>query len=139
VFGTLGVGAGFALGAKLVHPEAEVWVIWGDGSFGYGLAEYDTFVRHGVGVIGVIGCDASWMQIAREQVVVFEDSVGTDLQRTAYHKAVQGLGGEGFEIRAPDEMERALTAAKTAAKTGKPVVINVQIGKTDFRKGSISM
>lgn len=139
VFGTLGVGAGFALGAKLVHPEAEVWVIWGDGSFGYGLAEYDTFVRHGVGVIGVIGCDASWMQIAREQVEVFEDAVGTDLQRTAYHKAVQGLGGEGFEIRAPEEMERALTAAKLAAKAGKPVVINVQIGKTDFRKGSISM
>jgi thiamine pyrophosphate-dependent acetolactate synthase large subunit-like protein len=30
-FGTLGVGAGFALGAKLVRPNSEVWVIWGDG------------------------------------------------------------------------------------------------------------
>lgn len=139
VFGTLGVGAGFALGAKLVHPEAEVWVIWGDGSFGYGLAEYDTFVRHGVGVIGVIGCDASWMQIAREQVEVFEDSVGTDLQRTAYHAAVEGLGGRGFEIRDPAQIEQTLADAKAAAKAGSPVVINVQIGKTDFRKGSISM
>lgn len=139
VFGTLGVGAGFALGAKLVHPEAEVWVIWGDGSFGYGLAEYDTFVRHGVGVIGLIGCDASWMQIAREQVEVLKDSVGTDLRRTAYHEAVEGLGGKGFEIRDPDEIEYTLTAAKAAAKAGTPVVVNVQLGKTDFRKGSISM
>ena len=40
-FGTLGVGAGFALGAALACPEAEVWVIFGDGAFGYSLAELD--------------------------------------------------------------------------------------------------
>jgi len=28
-FGTLGVGAGFALAAKLCHPDAEVWLIYG--------------------------------------------------------------------------------------------------------------
>ena len=44
-FGTLGVGAGFALGAKLVRPEAEVWIIYGDGSLGYSLVEFDTFKR----------------------------------------------------------------------------------------------
>ena len=33
-FGTLGVGAGFALGAKLCRPDAEVWVIYCDGSLG---------------------------------------------------------------------------------------------------------
>ena len=31
-FGTLGVGAGFALGARLVRPTDEVWLIWGDGA-----------------------------------------------------------------------------------------------------------
>jgi acetolactate synthase-like protein len=45
-FGTLGVGAGFALGAKLIRPESEVWIIYGDGSCGYSLAEIDTFTRH---------------------------------------------------------------------------------------------
>ena len=30
-FGTLGVGAGFALAAKLARPEAEVWILYGDG------------------------------------------------------------------------------------------------------------
>ena len=34
-FGTLGVGGGFALGAKCVHPERQVWVVYGDGSSGY--------------------------------------------------------------------------------------------------------
>ena len=44
-FGTLGVGGGFALGAKLVRPESDVWIIYGDGSCGYSIAEIDTFKR----------------------------------------------------------------------------------------------
>ena len=47
-FGTLGVGGGFALGAKLVRPQSEVWIIYGDGSCGYSIAEVDTFIRHNV-------------------------------------------------------------------------------------------
>ena len=69
-FGTLGVGAGFALGAKLCRPEAEVWALFGDGALGYSIAEFDTFVRHGVPIIAVVGNDAGWTQIAREQVPI---------------------------------------------------------------------
>jgi len=46
VFGTLGVGAGFALGAAMVNPDAPVWIVVGDGAVGYRLSEFDTFVRH---------------------------------------------------------------------------------------------
>lgn len=52
-YGTLGVGAGFALGAKLARPDAQVWLLWGDGSAGYSIAEFDTFKRHKVPVIGL--------------------------------------------------------------------------------------
>ncbi|XP_070794394.1 2-hydroxyacyl-CoA lyase 2 isoform X3 [Pituophis catenifer annectens] len=45
-FGTLGVGGGFALGAKLCRPESEVWILYGDGSLGFSIMEFDTFVRH---------------------------------------------------------------------------------------------
>ena len=47
-FGTLGVGGGFALGAKLCRPDSEVWIVYGDGSLGYSLAEFDTYTRHKV-------------------------------------------------------------------------------------------
>ena len=67
-FGTLGVGGGFALGAKLCRPDHEVWIIWGDGSSAYSLAEFDTFARHNAPVIGLIGNDACWAQIARDQI-----------------------------------------------------------------------
>lgn len=47
-FGTLGVGAGFALGAKLCYPDHLVVILYGDGSCGYSIVEFDTFVRHKV-------------------------------------------------------------------------------------------
>lgn len=50
-FGTLGVGGGFALGAKICRPESEVWIIYGDGSLGFSVAEFDTFTRHKVNTL----------------------------------------------------------------------------------------
>ncbi|MFI5007799.1 MAG: thiamine pyrophosphate-binding protein [Solirubrobacterales bacterium] len=139
VFGTLGVGAGFALGAKLVRPEAEVWIIYGDGSVGYSLSEADTFVRHGLPVIAVIGNDASWMQIAREQVEILKDDVGTVLRHSDYHRAAEGLGAAGVLLRDAREMAPTLGRAQQEARAGRPVYVNAILGKTDFRKGSISM
>jgi len=139
VFGTLGVGAGFALGAKLARPRSEVWVLFGDGSFGYSLAEIDSLVRHGLPVIAVIGNDASWTQIAREQVEVLKDDVGTVLHPTDYHRAAEGLGATGFRIDRQEEVAEVLEAAREAARQGHPVVINARLGRTEFRKGSISL
>uniref|UniRef100_A0A669QXN5 2-hydroxyacyl-CoA lyase 2 n=1 Tax=Phasianus colchicus TaxID=9054 RepID=A0A669QXN5_PHACC len=79
-FGTLGVGGGFALGAKLCRPEAEVWIIYGDGSLGYSLMEFDTFVRHKTPVIALVGNDACWSQIAREQVAMLGSNVACGLE-----------------------------------------------------------
>jgi thiamine pyrophosphate-dependent acetolactate synthase large subunit-like protein len=139
VFGTLGVGAGFALGAKLARPASEVWIVYGDGSAAYTLMEFDTFARHGIPVIAVVGNDAGWTQIARDQVVLLGDDVGTTLARTDYHKVAEGFGGKGFVVSRPDELRGVLQAAKASAKAGHPTLVNLHIGKSEFRKGSISM
>jgi acetolactate synthase-like protein len=139
VFGTLGVGGGFALGAALVRPGREVWLVWGDGSSAYTLAEFDTYVRHGVAPIALIGNDASWMQIAREQVEVLGTSLGTDLRRSDYHKVAEGYGGVGLVLTDPTRVDATLAEAKSIAKGGRPVCINIHLRATDFRKGSISM
>jgi acetolactate synthase-1/2/3 large subunit len=138
-FGTLGVGAGFALGAQLVRPTGEVWLVWGDGASGYGLVEFDTFVRHGVPVIAVVGNDASWAQIAREQVKMLNDDVGTVLARSAYHAVIEGFGGVGLEVRTMDQVPVVLQQAREVARSGRPVLVNVWLDRTDFREGSISM
>ncbi|NNJ12011.1 thiamine pyrophosphate-binding protein [Chloroflexales bacterium ZM16-3] len=138
-YGTLGVGAGFALGAKLCRPDAEVWAIFGDGAFGYSLAELDTFVRHGVPVIAVVGNDAAWTQIAREQGEMLGDLVGTELAATDYHRAAEGLGAAGLYLDDPELTPEVLDQARSLARAGRPVVLNARLGKTDFRKGSISV
>ncbi len=138
-FGTLGVGAGFALGAKLLQPDAEVWLIWGDGASGYGLAEFDTFVRHGVPVIAVVGNDASWAQIAREQVKMLDDDVGTVLARSDYHRVAEGFGATGLVVKNNTDVPAVLQRAKEIARGGRPVLVNAWLGRTDFREGSLSM
>ncbi len=139
VFGTLGVGGGFALGAHAVDPSAELWVIWGDGAAGYSLAEFDSFVRHRVPVIAIVGNDASWAQIAREQVDMLGESTGTDLRHSDYHLVAQGLGGKGLLLDRPGAVTDTLAEARQLARDGHPVLVNAILDRTDFRKGSLSM
>ena len=139
VFGTLGVGGGFAVGAAMARPDAEVWLIWGDGSSAYSLAEFDTCVRLGLAPIAVIGTDAAWAQIARDQTVILGDDVATTLLHTDYHKVAEGYGAEGILVTEEDKLDEAFDRAKELSSQGKPVVINVHISQTDFRKGSLSM
>lgn len=119
-------------GAKPARPDTDVWILFGDGSAGYSLAEFDTFVRHGVPVAAVVGNDASWREIARDQVALLGDAVGTVLARTDYHLAVEALGGRRFRL---DDAE----LPREAVAQGMPALPNVTLGQSVFRDGSLSM
>jgi len=138
-YGTLGVGAGFALAAKLVHPEKEIWLLYGDGAAGYSITEFDTFVRHKIPIIAVVGNDAGWTQITRDQVEYLKDDVGTTLTYSNYDVVAKGYGAEGIKIDSLKGIQSVLQRAKEISLNGSPVLINALIGKTDFRKGSISI
>lgn len=138
-FGTLGVGAGFAIGAALCRPDCEIWALFGDGAFGYSLAEIDTFVRHGLPVISVVGNDAGWTQIARDQVAILGDPVGTTLTANHYHRLAESLGAAGLLAEDPELLADLLAEARGHAQSGRPVVINALLGPSDFRKGSLSI
>jgi thiamine pyrophosphate-dependent acetolactate synthase large subunit-like protein len=138
-FGTLGAGAGFALASKLVRPDAEVWLLYGDGAAGYSIVEFDTFVRHKIPIIAVIGNDAGWTQIARDQIEYLKDDVGTLLTYNDYHIVAEGYGGKGLLLCEEEKIQYTLRKAKELVNEGYPILINALLGKTDFRKGSISM
>ena len=138
-FGTLGVGGGFAIGAKSSFPDKEVWVFYGDGASAYSLAEFDTLCRHKLPVIAIIGNDASWQQIAREQKQMLGSNIGTELNFTAYEKVAEGYGGKGYYVDNHESLYETLKQAKEDAKLGYPVCVNVKLSKSDFRKGSISV
>ena len=138
-FGTLGVGGGFAIGAKSSFPDKEVWIFYGDGASAYSLAEFDTLCRHKLPVIAIIGNDASWQQIAREQKQMLGSNIGTELAFNSYEKVAEGYGGKGYYVEDHESLFEVLKQAKEDAKLGFPVLVNVKIAKSDFRKGSISV
>ncbi|MFB6263287.1 MAG: thiamine pyrophosphate-dependent enzyme [Bradymonadaceae bacterium] len=136
--GTLGVGPGYAMAAKLTHPDSDVVIMYGDGSFGFNGMEFDSMVRQGIDVVGIMGNDACWRQIKRGQVDMYgeERAVATDLAETRYDQVVEGLGGHGEHVQSIDELHGAL---ERAFATDLPALVNVEIGESDFREGSISV
>lgn len=136
--GTLGVGPGYAMAAKLARPDSKVLLMYGDGSFGLHAMEWEAMARQGIPVVGVIGNDAAWTQILRGQRQIFGEDrvVATKLDYTRYEKVVEAVGGLGLYAETPAEVA---TALDEAFASGAPAVINVKIGQSDFRKGAISV
>ncbi len=127
-FGTLGTGAPYAIAAAVSHPEKTVGIVFGDGGFGFNGMEYDTMVRLGLPVIGVIGNDGVWSNIKTFHRMAFPDRlVATDLGIRPYHDMVTGLGGYGEFVDSPDQIRPALERAKAS---GLPSLINVHIAET---------
>jgi acetolactate synthase-1/2/3 large subunit len=139
VFGTLGVGGGFAMAAKLHRPSADVWLLYGDGAAGFSLMEFDTYARHQIPVIAVIGNDAGWTQIERDQVPILGDDVACRLTYMDYHRVAEACGAKGLFVDKPDQVNAVLDEALALSRAGHPVLVNAKIGKSDFRKGSISI
>jgi acetolactate synthase-like protein len=139
-FGTLGCGAGFALAAKLIYPDRPVVILWGDGSAGYSIMEFDTFARNDLGIIAFVGNDACWSQIAREQVTMLGSDVATRLADTClYNGIARACGGDGIQVESIEEIKPAIEQALKSASEGTPFLIDVRIAKSDFRAGSISV
>jgi acetolactate synthase-1/2/3 large subunit len=111
--GTLGVGAPFAIAAKLLAPERPVCVVQGDGSFGLNGMDYDTAVRFRLPMVVVVGNDAAWGQIRVPQRGLFGDdhAPATSLAPTRYDRVVEALGGRGEHVDDPADLEPALERA----------------------------
>lgn len=126
-FGCLGVGAPFALAAKTVEPDTRVGIVYGDGSFGFNGMEYDTLIRHGLPVVGVIGNDGAWNNIRTIHRMAHPDSAFlSEIGFRPYEKMVEGLGGYGELVEKPSEIRPALERAQDS---GVPALVNVKIAE----------
>ncbi len=111
--GCLGVGAPFAIAAKLLAPERPVCVIQGDGAFGLNGMDFETAVRFGLPMVVVVGNDAAWGQIHVPQRALYgeEHAVATRLASTRYDRVVEALGGRGEHVEDPADLVPALERA----------------------------
>jgi acetolactate synthase-1/2/3 large subunit len=122
-FGCLGSGPGYALAAKLAHPDRQVVLLLGDGAFGFSGMEYDTLARHGVNVVGVMGNNGIWALEHHPMTFLYGYSVVAKLRpETRYDQVVEALGGQGELVSRPDELRGALERALSA---DVPALVNV--------------
>lgn len=124
LFGCLGAGVPFGIGAKLARPDKNVVVISGDGSFGFNIMEFNTAVRNRVPFVCVIFNDQAWGMIKHGQELSYgsDRTVGSELGLVHYEKVVEALGGHGEIVQKDRE---AIPAIKRAIDSGKPACVNV--------------
>jgi acetolactate synthase-1/2/3 large subunit len=122
-YGCLGAGPGFALAAKLARPERQVCLLLGDGAFGFSGLEFDTFVRHRVPVVSVMGNNGIWALEKHPMELIYGYSVAADLQAGCrYDEIVRTLGGHGELVERPEDLRPAL---ERAFSSGQPALVNV--------------
>jgi acetolactate synthase-1/2/3 large subunit len=122
-FGCLGCGPGYALAAKLAHPDRQVVLLVGDGAFGFSGMEFDTLARHGVNVVGVMGNNGIWALEKHPMEFLYGYSVAAELRpATRYDELVAALGGHGELVERPGDLRPALERAFAA---GLPALVNV--------------
>jgi acetolactate synthase-1/2/3 large subunit len=122
-FGCLGCGPGYALAAKLAHPDRQVVLLLGDGAFGFSGMEFDSLARHGVNVVGVMGNNGIWALEKHPMEFLYGYSVAADLRPgTRYDQVVAALGGHGELVERPVDLRPALDRAFSA---GAPALVNV--------------
>jgi acetolactate synthase-1/2/3 large subunit len=122
-FGCLGTGPGYALAAKLAHPDRQVVLLLGDGAFGFSGMEFDTLARHGVNVVGVMGNNGIWALEKHPMEFLYGYSVAADLRPgTRYDQVVEALGCHGELVERPDDVRPALERAFAA---DRPALVNV--------------
>jgi acetolactate synthase-1/2/3 large subunit len=126
VGGSIGSSLPMACAARVVDPDAPVFVVLGDGTFGFHMAEFETAVRCDLPFVAVVGTDARWNAEYNLQVRDYgpNRTFGCELLPTRYDLVVAALGGHGELVQSPDELPGAI---ERSLASGKPACINVMI------------
>lgn len=138
--GSLGVGTGFAMAAKLVNPGKDVLCYYGDGAFGMTAFDMETANRFGAPYLAVIGNNSAMNQIRYGQIAKYGEErgdVGNLLGNVPFSKFGEMLGGYGEEVTEPAEIGPALRRGRDAVRsTGKSAVINIWVDPDEYAPGT---
>ena len=124
--GMLGSSLPTALAAKVAYPSSRVFMLTGDGAFGFNGMEFDTAVRHKLNIVALLGNDSAWGIDRQIQLGLYGRAVATDLLQTRYDQMVQGLGGHGEFVERPEDLTPAL---ERALASGKPALLNIAVAR----------
>src|SRR5664280_202922 len=127
--GTMGFALPAAIGAKFAKPDANVWVICGDGGFQMTQAELSTAAQEGI-KINIAIINNGYLGMVRQWQEFFYDRrySATPMRNPDFLKIAEAHGLTGMRVTKRSEVEEAVRKAE--AKEGT-VVIDFFVEKED--------
>jgi len=127
--GTMGFALPAAIGAKLAKPDAEVWVVAGDGGFQMTMAELATIaqekIKINIAIInnGYLGMVRQWQEFFYERRYA-----ATPLLSPDFSKLAECFGLKGMQVDARKDVVPSVEAARAEEKT---VVMDFRVEQED--------
>jgi len=138
--GSLGVGTGFAIAAKLANPNKEVLCYYGDGSFGMTAFDIETADRFGLPFIAVIGNNSAMNQIRYGQLAKYgqqKGNIANKLGDMNFAEFPKLWGSHGIDVKDPNLISEALKEAREYVKKHKKsVVVNIWVDPNEYAPGT---
>ena len=127
--GTMGFALPAAIGVKVARPEAEVWVVVGDGGFQMTLCELATIVQEklkvNIAIInnGFLGMVRQWQEFFYER-----NYAATPLLNPDFAKLGEAYGIRSMTVTGRSQVVPSVQAAR---EHDGPVLINFQVEQED--------
>jgi len=127
--GTMGFALPAAIGAKVARPEAEVWVVVGDGGFQMTMAELATIVQENLKVNiavvnnGYLGMVRQWQEFFYERNYQATPLLNPDFVKLA--------GAYGIKSVAVSRRSEVVPAVESARQHDGPVLIDFKVEQED--------
>jgi len=127
--GTMGFALPAAIGAKFARPDAEVWVVVGDGGFQMTLCELATIVQEKIDIKiaiinnGFLGMVRQWQEFFYEKRYAATPLVNPD-----FAKLAEAYGIRAFTVSQRSEVVPTVEAAR---QHPGPVLVNFQVEQED--------
>jgi acetolactate synthase I/II/III large subunit len=127
--GTMGFALPAAIGAKVARPDAEVWVIVGDGGFQMTMCELATIVQErldvNIAIInnGYLGMVRQWQEFFYDKRYAATPLIGPD-----FTKLAQAFGIDALAVATRSDVAAAVTGARTSRRA---TLIDFQVEQED--------
>ncbi|HXY06991.1 MAG TPA: biosynthetic-type acetolactate synthase large subunit [Terriglobales bacterium] len=127
--GTMGFALPAAIGAKVARPEAEVWVVAGDGGFQMTMSELATAVQENlkinIAIInnGYLGMVRQWQEFFYER-----NYQATPLLNPNFAKIAEAYGIRSATVT---QRSQVIPAVQSARRHDGPVLIDFQVEQED--------
>jgi acetolactate synthase I/II/III large subunit len=127
--GTMGFALPAAIGAKFAKPDADVWVVVGDGGFQMTMSELATIVQEKI-KINIAIINNGYLGMVRQWQEFFYDKryVATPLVAPDFSALANAFGIRGERITSRSEVTPVIRSARESAE---PVLIDFRVEQED--------